>query len=411
MDQVQKEHQRLWKKAQASKCINDVQATIDLLLEARRTIENDPNSASITLAKLQNPIKASFEATNNDLKEGYSGLNKYTKALDKLFKDKPLPTTEYDSLSQPALVNRAVAMHLLREGAFSTADTFLAEVSRTHAESELDTAMGQAEQQASESIPDIEGLRSGEIRSQFLLMHELLHELTENRNLLPAIEWARNHREALYVRGSNLEFELCQLQFVWLFHGGGEAGISVQEGRLKALEYARREFSGFQGRYLPEIQQLLGAMAFAPNLGDSPYNTIFNNPDSWDRVATSFKGEFCALLNLSAESPLYVAATAGAIALPTLLKLQTIMKEKRTEWTSQNELPVEIPLPHSYQYHSIFVCPVSKEQTTDANPPMLMPCGHVIAHQSLMRISKGNKFKCPYCPTESHAKDARKLLL
>lgn len=40
MDQVQKEHQRLWKKAQASKCINDVQATIDLLLEARRTIEN-----------------------------------------------------------------------------------------------------------------------------------------------------------------------------------------------------------------------------------------------------------------------------------------------------------------------------------------------------------------------------------
>ncbi|EFE35195.1 uncharacterized protein ARB_06152 [Trichophyton benhamiae CBS 112371] len=329
----------------------------------------------------------------------------------KLFKDKPLPTTEYDSLSQPALVNRAVAMHLLREGAFSTADTFLAEVSRTHAESELDTAMGQAEQQASESIPDIEGLRSGEIRSQFLLMHELLHELTENRNLLPAIEWARNHREALYVRGSNLEFELCQLQFVWLFHGGGEAGISVQDGRLKALEYARREFSGFQGRYLPEIQQLLGAMAFAPNLGDSPYNTIFNNPDSWDRVATSFKGEFCALLNLSAESPLYVAATAGAIALPTLLKLQTIMKEKRTEWTSQNELPVEIPLPHSYQYHSIFVCPVSKEQTTDANPPMLMPCGHVIAHQSLMRISKGNKFKCPYCPTESHAKDARKLLL
>ncbi|EGD98616.1 hypothetical protein TESG_06096 [Trichophyton tonsurans CBS 112818] len=389
MDQVQKEHQRLWKKAQASKCIKDVQATIDLLLEARRTIENDPNSASITLAKLQNPIKASFEATNNDLKEGYSGLNKYTKALDKLFKDKPLPTTEYDSL----LLSTHKAVYPVNDYGISFVLT------------------GQAEEQASEAIPDIEGLRSGEIRRQFLLMHELLHELTENRNLLPAIEWARNHREALYVRGSNLEFELCQLQFVWLFHGGGEAGISIQEGRLKALDYARREFCSFQGRYLPEIQQLLGAMAFAPNLEDSPYNAIFNNPDSWDRVATSFKGEFCALLNLSAESPLYVAATAGAIALPTLLKLQTIMKEKRTEWTSQNELPVEIPLPHSYQYHSIFVCPVSKEQTTDTNPPMLMPCGHVIAHQSLMRISKGNKFKCPYCPTESHAKDARKLLL
>ncbi|KAK2832027.1 hypothetical protein FQN49_006929 [Arthroderma sp. PD_2] len=411
MDQVQKEHQRLWKRAQSSKCINDVQATIDLLQEARRTIENDPNSASITLAKLQNPVKASFEATNNDLKEAYSGLNKYTKALDKLFKDKPLPTTEYDSLSQPALVNRAVAMHLLREGDFSTADTFLSEVSRAHMSSEPDTVMSQSDKPAAEVIPDIEALQTGEIRNQFLLMYELLFEMTEHQNLLPAIEWARANREALYVRGSNLEFELCQLQFVWLFHGGKEANISLQEGRLRALEYAKREFSGFQGRYLPEIQQLMGAMAFAPNLEDSPYNSTFNNPDSWDRVATSFKGEFCALLSLSAESPLYVSATAGAIALPTLLKLQTIMKEKRTEWTSQNELPVEIPLPRSYQYHSIFVCPVSKEQTTDANPPMLMPCGHVIAQQSLMRISKGVKFKCPYCPSESHAKEARKLLL
>ncbi|KAF3480678.1 macrophage erythroblast attacher [Arthroderma uncinatum] len=411
MDQVQKEHQRLWKRAQSSKCINDVQATIDLLLEARRTIVDDPSSASITLAKLQNPVKASFEATNNDLKEAYSGLNKYTKALDKLFKDKPLPTTEYDSLSQPVLVNRAVAMHLLREGEFSTADTFLSEVSRIHMSSEPDTTMSQAEKQATEAMPDIEAMQSGEIRNQFLLMHELLYEMTEHQNLLPAIEWARNNREALYVRGSNLEFELCQLQFVWLFHGGKENNVSVGSGRLMALEYVKREFPRFQGRYLPEIQRLMGAMAFAPNLEDSPYNSIFNNPNSWERVATSFKGEFCALLSLAAESPLYVAATAGAIALPTLLKLQTIMKEKRTEWTSQNELPVEIPLPRSYQYHSIFVCPVSKEQTTDENPPMLIPCGHVIAQQSLARISKGVKFKCPYCPSESNAKDARKLLL
>lgn len=325
----------------------------------------------------------------------------------KLFKDKPLPTTEYDSLSQPALVNRAVAMHLLREGAFSTADTFLAEVSRTRAESELDTAMGQAEEQASEAIPDIEGLRSGEIRRQFLLMHELLHELTENRNLLPAIEWARNHREALYVRGSNLEFELCQLQFVWLFHGGGEAGISIQEGRLKALEYARREFCSFRERYLPEIQQLLGAMAFAPNLEDSPYNAIFNNPDSWDRVATSFKGEFCALLNLSAESPLYVAATAGAIALPTLLKLQTIMKEKRTEWTSQNELPVSDSLlsflfPFSCGIH-VLTTPIGRN-----------PSSTLISVSFYLRVSRfqgtnnghkppdANAMRACHCPSITH---------
>lgn len=327
-----------------------------------------------------------------------------TLLLVQLFKDKPLPTTEYDSLSQPALVNRAVAMHLLREGAFSTADTFLTEVSRAHMSSESDTAMAQTEQPPSEVIPDIEALESGEIRKQFLLMYELLHELTENRNLLPAIEWARSNREALYVRGSNLEFELCQLQFVWLFHGGKEANISVEEGRLKALEYARREFTGFQGRYLPEIQQLMGAMAFVPNLEDSPYNAIFNNPHSWERVATSFKREFCALLNLSAESPLYVAATAGAIALPTLLKLQTIMKEKRTEWTSQNELPVSdcfAFFTSGYLYSNHYITGRNPSSTIIPVPLNIrVPC--IKGTNNRCKPSHADALRACHCPSITH---------
>ena len=79
--------------------------------------------------------------------------------------------------------------------------------------------------------------------------------------------------------------------------------------------------------------------------------------------------------------------------------------------TTRRYPKVEIPLPPSYLFHSIFVCPVSKEQTTDENPPMMMPCGHVIANDSLQRLSKGGKFKCPYCPSESHARDARKVIL
>ena len=44
----------------------------------------DPTSASITLAKLQNPVKAAFNATNDNLKETHSALNKYGRALDKV---------------------------------------------------------------------------------------------------------------------------------------------------------------------------------------------------------------------------------------------------------------------------------------------------------------------------------------
>ncbi|KAK2786891.1 hypothetical protein FQN52_007635 [Onygenales sp. PD_12] len=407
MDLLQREHQRLWKRAQTGKSIKDVQATIDLLQEARDHIAQNPTSASITLAKLQNPVKASFEVTNESLKEAHSGLNKYTRALDKLFKDKPLP---YDALSaQPALVNRAIAMHLLREGQFSVASTFLSEVAKNPTPAQpSDTCKSD---DPTDILMDMDQMQSGEIRKQFVLMYQILHELKEEQNLLPAINWASEHRHPLEARGSNLEFELCRLQFVWLFHGGKNPNMPMEVSRQHALQYARNEFMAFQTRHLPEIQQLIGAMAFCPNLESSPYRAIFNNPSAWDDVAQSFTREFCSLLGLSADSPLYIAATAGAIALPTLLKLQTIMKEKRTEWTSQNELPVEIPLPPAYQFHSIFVCPVSKEQTTDENPPMMMPCGHVIAQESLMKLSKGSRFKCPYCPNESHPKDAQKVFL
>jgi len=183
-------------------------------------------------------------------------------------------------------------------------------------------------------------IQSEEIRNQFSTMYHILDELKERSNLLPAIQWAREHRDSLEARGSNLEFELCRLQFVWLFNGGKHQNASTSTGRQAALAYARQEFHAFVPRHLREIQQLIGAMAFFPNLEDSPYRSIFKNPSSWEDIALFFTREFCSLLGLSADSPLYIAATAGAIALPTLLKLQTIMKAKRTEWTTQNELPV-----------------------------------------------------------------------
>ena len=246
-------------------------------------------------------------------------------------------------------------------------------------------------------------------------MYYILHELRQNRNLLPAISWARENSLKLEQRGSNLEFELGQLQFVYLFTGGSNpdptSSTTYQQAPFKALAYARQNFSHFQSRYLTEISQLATAMAYHTNLPQSPYRQIFLNPSTWTYLSTSFIREFCSLLGLSAESPLYIAATAGAISLPTLLKLQNIMKDKRAEWTTAQELPVEIPLPRTFHFHSIFVCPVSKEQTTDENPPMMMPCGHVVAQETLARMSKGSRFKCPYCPSESLPKEARKLVM
>lgn len=231
-------------------------------------------------------------------------------------------------------------MHLLREGQFGVAATFLSEIAEQKTTNPV-SQNGNGAINTSSNLLDVDEVPSTEIRKQFASMYYILQQLQENRNLLPAIEWSRENREALAARGSNLEFELCRLQYVWLYHGGANTQGSVG-GWLAALEYARREFHVFVPRYLREVQQLVGAMAYSPNLGGSPYAALFNNDSAWDDVAHFFTREFCSLLGLSADSPLYIAATAGAIALPTLLKLQTIMKSKRTEWTSENELPVRI---------------------------------------------------------------------
>lgn len=45
----------------------------------------------MTLAKLQNSVKSSFDSINDSLKDTHSSLNKYSKALDKVFSYTHIP--------------------------------------------------------------------------------------------------------------------------------------------------------------------------------------------------------------------------------------------------------------------------------------------------------------------------------
>ena len=339
------------------------------------------------------------------------------------------------------LINRAIAMHLLREGQFGVASTFIDETqpkSPPADASHLDEPMDDedddidnddidndeddtdADADGSEGLAvslddeyDLSSLHSQELQDKFAEMYRILQQLKAH-NLLPAIEWARANSAELEARGSNLELDLSKLQYVWLFKGPSVNHLPDDEhnGRAGALAYARQHFSRFQARHLPEIQRLASAMAFASNLPSSPYHaTFFSLPTTFTDVATSFTREFCSLLGLSAESPLYLAITAGALALPRLIKYALATRSKGTEWTTDQELPYETPLPESLLFHSIFVCPVSKEQTTAENPPMVLPCGHMLARETLQKLCKGSRFKCPYCPAEGLVKDARRVVL
>ena len=78
------EHEKLERSGNLQKTINDVQRTIDLLVNARNVISSDERIAQKSLEKLQKPIQQSCDKVNNDLKEVYKALNSYSKALDKV---------------------------------------------------------------------------------------------------------------------------------------------------------------------------------------------------------------------------------------------------------------------------------------------------------------------------------------
>ena len=45
---------------------------------------------------------------------------------------------------------------------------------------------------------------------------------------------------------------------------------------------------------------------------------------------------------------------------------------------------------------------------------MMLPCGHVIAFESLRRLAKGGSsatLKCPYCPKESTLAQAKRVII
>lgn len=149
----------------------------------------------------------------------------------------------------------------------------------------------------------------------------------KQRNLEPALDWAKKHREALlaqvisdlqmyivhfilaydvhvvnfsfFFQNSSLEFKLHRLHFIRL----------VQQGPSKqreAILYARQNLTQFVGRYEKEVQSLMGTLLYLPHgIQSSPYSHLLD-PTLWLEIHDVFTKEACTLLGLSVDSPLSV---------------------------------------------------------------------------------------------------------
>lgn len=305
-------------------------------------------------------------------KELNPAVNKYGKCVDKQFYPdiaKAYREVEFDE----HVINKIIAVHFYRQGLFELGDSFVQEANEPDAIS---------------------------LKAPFVEMYQMLEQM-KSRNLQPALSWASAHSDELLKKGSSLEFKLHCLQFVQILQGGS---------RTDALKYARRSFAPFASRHMGDIQKLMASLLWVDRPETSPYSE-FLSLTHWDALALELTQECCSLLGQSYESPLHVTISAGCQALPTLLKLANVMSSKRQEWQTMKQLPVEIELDREFQFHSIFACPVSRDQSTEDNPPMLMGCGHVLCKQSIAKLSKGSarSFKCPYCPNELNMNHCRQL--
>ncbi|KAJ2611172.1 hypothetical protein H4S08_003282 [Coemansia sp. RSA 1365] len=369
------------------------------------------------LEKAKEQLDSTHVIVSEQLKELYGNVSKYGKHVDKTFKmDLSFVSESKAFEDKKDVLAQSILLHFLREGDFETGNSFAKE--------------------AGLQLPY-------ETQAQFEEMYNTVSAIrSPEHNLLPALTWTVQNRDKLELHGISLEFMLHRLRFLQL----------VEEGNtIEALAYARKWFPRFgrtqdatedgdvdtaeneqpnhnaetTGRVamthathsqLEEIEHLMGIFIYARRLDSSPYAGQFI-AQRWEDGAHAFASAFCTLLGLSSSSPLSVTIGAGARALPIVCKVSGLLRDKRVEWSQQNELAVEVPLPDDMRFHSVFACPVSKEQATPDNPPMMMPCGHVVCKASLDKLAKGvrpgaiasGRFKCPYCPGMSSLTDAKRV--
>lgn len=136
------------------------------------------------------------------------------------------------------------------------------------------------------------------------------------------------------------------------------------------------------------------------------------------QAADTFLKDACSILGITKDSPLTVVTNTGCNALPALLNLKQVMMSRQVLgiWNGRDELPVsirntismftimisinllniflsfvqiEIDLDAEHRYHSIFACPILRQQSSEDNPPMKLVCGHVISRDALDKLCNG----------------------
>lgn len=369
------------------RCISVSTETLDHAIECL-------SSSGATDASIMSKVASDISSVTKSLHGGVSKLSKlvdahcHTIAADLKVLDTVLPNPE----NSEGEIHELIVEHFYASGQFESGDCLAREA----------------------GIGDWD-----EIKKPYITLFEIEKELKEY-HLDGALKWVDDNADILkdnvrYIE-NRLPFMLHRLRFL---------DVCKTQGPHHAIQYARKHMQSFYMTHTLQIQQLLGGLTLyqpgVPMAGDGGcvarrYGPLYSpeNDVLWDEARAEFRRQFCFVINKPQENPLLVSVSAGSFVLPTLLKYSKVAAMGRSAGTGAqyvDHLPVELPLPDEFAFHSTFTCPVSKESNTESDPALLLPCGHCLNESSILKLAKGTsrKFKCPYCPCETIFTDCKKL--
>jgi hypothetical protein len=124
---------------------------------------------------------------------------------------------------------------------------------------------------------------------------------------------------------------------------------------MVALAYAKENMWPFYTENEDECRRLTGCIAYLPlsKLQTSPYADLASPSLHFD-LEPLFAKEYCASLGMSRQVPLRVVGDiGGGGALSRIEKGRKVMRERKSEWSQSDELPV---CPHLSLLLSLKVC-------------------------------------------------------
>ncbi|XP_047521283.1 E3 ubiquitin-protein transferase RMND5B [Pieris napi] len=333
---------------------------------------------ALLVSELAATLKQTVFQMSTEHRELHATVSRVGKSIDRHFiadYAAVAPKAEsFCSETNRPIMEQAIAQHLYRQGLEDVGDVFVGEA----------------------HIPPVERTCT------FAQLQRCAAALSDG-DPAPALQWAEKRAQEL--AHSPLPFTLHRMQALKL---------AREQGVVSAIEYVRKEFPAFASRHERQLQAAVCALAWCTPGAPTPpanYAHLLDPKALGAEAAELFIRESCAVLRLAALSPLAGAVIAGARVLPALHDIRAKMSHPNViaAW-ADDELPLEVELGEDGGgYHSVFACPILRQQASELNPPMRLLCGHVISRDALNKLAMGVKLKCPYCPMEQSPAEARQI--